>query len=140
MSDRFHFHRFEFKYLIDNRYRNDLIKDLLYYMDFDIPTKNGRSSYEVLNLYIDSPSLKFYRQKVDGLMFRKKILHISALKPKGYKILLEVLVKCDYDKDKVVEVPFVFAERRYGYSKLGFKVSLDYIRHVVSLYFYKLFR
>jgi len=73
MPERFHFHRFEFKYLIDNRYKEELINNLLQYMNYDVPSKNGRFHYEVLNLYLDSPDLKFYRQKMDGLMFRKKL-------------------------------------------------------------------
>lgn len=73
MSERFHFHRFEFKYLIDNRYRKSMINDLLHYMDYDLPYETQKPYYEVLNLYLDSPDLKFYRQKIDGLMFRKKL-------------------------------------------------------------------
>ena len=73
MSERFHFHRFEFKYLIDNRRRDDMIADLLPHMELDPRLEGGKEHYEVLNLYVDSPGLVFYRQKIDGLMFRKKL-------------------------------------------------------------------
>ncbi len=71
-------------------------------------------------------------------VFKKKILRNADLKPLGYKILLEMLVKCKYSSVK--EVPFVFAKRYRGKSKLGFKVYANYIRHVLSLYAYSLFR
>ena len=70
---RFHAHRFEFKYLIDKRFKDDLLNDFLNYMDFDIPNGSGREYYQVLNLYLDSPDLRFYREKIDGLLFRRKL-------------------------------------------------------------------
>jgi dolichol-phosphate mannosyltransferase len=63
---------------------------------------------------------------------RKEVLEEDAdLDPKGYKILLEVLVKGRYEK--VEEVPFVFEDRRAGDSKLSAGVCTDYLSHVWSL-------
>jgi len=72
-------------------------------------------------------------------LVNRKVIKGAKLKALGYKILLEILVKGKYDKKKVVEVPFTFEKRYLGKSKLGFKVYINYILHLSSLYFYKLF-
>ena len=53
------------------------------------------------------------------------------MNPEGYKILLEILGKGKYDK--VVEVPYTFADRKRGKSKLGFRENLAYFRHLLQL-------
>ena len=74
---------------------------------------------------------------MSGFFFlRKNILKGSRLVPRGYKILLEILVKCRYNRAK--EVPYVFRNREVGESKLGTKVYLDYVAQLFSLYLYKL--
>ncbi len=73
MVEKFHFHRFEFKYLVDRKTKENLLKDLLDFMDFDIPGSSNNAYYDVLNLYMDSQDLRFYREKIDGLMFRRKM-------------------------------------------------------------------
>ncbi|MBP1713508.1 MAG: dolichyl-phosphate-mannose synthase, partial [Deltaproteobacteria bacterium] len=55
----------------------------------------------------------------------------ARLKPKGYKILLEVLAKGNYRR--IVEVPYVFEERKDGKSKLGPKQYLEFLMHVGML-------
>jgi dolichol-phosphate mannosyltransferase len=52
--------------------------------------------------------------------------------PVGYKIGLELLVKCGCAQP--AEVPIHFADRRLGKSKLSLKEQLRYIRHVRRLY------
>lgn len=61
-------------------------------------------------------------------MIRKKCIEGKKLDPKGFKILLELLIKADYDR--VVEVPIVFINRTEGKSKAGTKEILDYLRNV----------
>ena len=73
MVEKFHFHRFEFKYLVEKPFREALLKDLLCYLDFDVPNNADKNYYNILNLYLDSQGLKFYREKIDGLMFRRKM-------------------------------------------------------------------
>ena len=53
-------------------------------------------------------------------------------RPVGYKILLEVLARGKYQT--VVEVPYVFEERKKGQSKLGPKQWLDYFIHLWRLF------
>jgi dolichol-phosphate mannosyltransferase len=58
---------------------------------------------------------------------KPKVIDGAPLKAKGYKILLEVLVKGKYDK--VSEVPITF-------KKLGSKVMVNYIQHLIQLYLF----
>ena len=60
------------------------------------------------------------------------------LDPIGYKIALELIVKCACRN--VREVPIMFHNRLHGTSKLTFKEQVNYIRHLKRLYAYKLKR
>jgi dolichol-phosphate mannosyltransferase len=55
--------------------------------------------------------------------------------PVGYKIGLEVLIKCRCEK--VVELPIHFADRQLGKSKLSLKEQLKYLQHIRRLYIYR---
>lgn len=59
----------------------------------------------------------------------------EALNPVGYKIALELIVKCHFDN--VAEVPIHFADRAHGESKLSLREQLKYIKHVRRLYLHK---
>jgi dolichol-phosphate mannosyltransferase len=63
---------------------------------------------------------------------RRDVLMRGDLAPLGYKIVLEILVKCR--PSPAVEVPFVFAARTAGSSKLGSGEIGRYLRHVGRLY------
>ena len=65
---------------------------------------------------------------------RPEVIEGAPLKPRGYKILLEVLVKGKYRK--LSEVPITFKDRELGESKLGSKVILNYLQHLFKLYLY----
>lgn len=66
-------------------------------------------------------------------LLRRDVIRGAALKPRGYKILLEVLAKGSYADVK--EVPFVFEERVEGGSKIGSSVMWDYIVHLTRISF-----
>lgn len=55
--------------------------------------------------------------------------------PVGYKIGLELLVKCRCER--VVEVPIHFEDRQLGQSKLTLRQQLLYIKHLRRLYTFK---
>jgi len=57
----------------------------------------------------------------------------GKLRPQGYKILLEIIVRSG--SDKVKEVPFVFKDRELGKSKLSGKVMGEYLKMVFGLAF-----
>jgi len=64
-------------------------------------------------------------------LLRRRVLEGVALKPKGYKILLEVLGRGRYAQ--VVEVPYQFGHRERGVSKLGAHVMRDYLTQLAQL-------
>ncbi len=55
--------------------------------------------------------------------------------PVGYKIGLELIVKCGCER--VVEVPIHFEDRQLGKSKLTMRQQLLYIKHLRRLYTFK---
>jgi dolichol-phosphate mannosyltransferase len=57
------------------------------------------------------------------------------LNPVGYKIGLELIVKCRCER--VVEVPIHFEDRRFGQSKLTLGQQLLYLKHLRRLYIFK---
>jgi dolichol-phosphate mannosyltransferase len=57
------------------------------------------------------------------------------LNPIGYKIGLELLVKCRCSR--ITEVPIAFADRIHGESKLNLREQLRYIQHIRRLFLYK---
>jgi dolichol-phosphate mannosyltransferase len=59
----------------------------------------------------------------------------AALNPIGYKIGLELIVKCSC-RD-VREVPIHFADRTRGHSKLSFREQLRYLQHLRRLFIYR---
>lgn len=64
-------------------------------------------------------------------MFRQSVIKDVLLKPVGWKILIEVLVKGNYDN--VVEIPYHFKARAAGESKMSLKEQWNYICHLVVL-------
>ena len=69
-------------------------------------------------------------------ILKSKVLDQTKLIPRGFKILLEILVKGKYTK--AVEFPFVFKDRVYGSSKLNPRTYLDFTQQLLDLYFFKL--
>lgn len=68
--------------------------------------------------------------------FRKRELdRATMLNPVGYKIGLEIIVKCRLTN--IGEVPIQFTDRIKGESKLTFKQQLLYLKHLRRLYIYK---
>ena len=55
--------------------------------------------------------------------------------PIGYKIGLELLVKCRCER--VVEIPIHFEDRQFGESKLTLRQQLLYLQHLRRLYIFK---
>jgi dolichol-phosphate mannosyltransferase len=77
------------------------------------------------------------KDPMSGFFFLKKdLIKNVELSPKGFKIGLEILVRGNCEK--VIEVPIVFLDRKYGESKLSSNVIMDYLVHVSKLYLYKL--
>jgi len=63
--------------------------------------------------------------------FRRRVTEGVRLRPLGFKILLEVLVRGHVTK--VVEVPYSFELRGRGESKLTMRQNTQYLRHLLRL-------
>jgi dolichol-phosphate mannosyltransferase len=59
----------------------------------------------------------------------------DRLDPVGYKIALELIVKCGCRRIK--ELPIQFCDRTRGQSKLNLKEQWNYLRHLTRLYAYR---
>jgi len=66
-------------------------------------------------------------------LLRRTVVERRALKPLGYKILLEVLARGNYEK--AVEVPYVFEERARGGSKISLVQVWRYLVHLMRIRF-----
>ncbi len=62
---------------------------------------------------------------------RRALPDRAALRPVGYKVGLELMVR---GRLRVGEVPIAFDDRRRGKSKLGWRQRLNYVRHLGRLY------
>jgi dolichol-phosphate mannosyltransferase len=68
---------------------------------------------------------------------RKGVVDKAQLKPRGYKILLEVLGKGTWEKDK--EIPFEFVDREIGSSKLKLITIVEYMQQVTDIALFSFF-
>jgi glycosyltransferase involved in cell wall biosynthesis len=78
------------------------------------------------------PGLRSVKDPLAGFfVLRRSVLSGVELRPTGYKILLEVLVRGRWHR--TVEVPYRFAPREAGSSKAELKQGLVFLRHVARL-------
>ncbi|MGW0686281.1 VTC domain-containing protein [Streptomyces sp. NPDC002754] len=72
VASRLHaFNRFELKYLVPVDQAAEIRDELAERMDADLHSPVG--GYGVWSLYYDSPQLRFYWEKIEGLKFRRKL-------------------------------------------------------------------
>jgi len=73
------------------------------------------------------------KDPMSGFFAIPKTIYENAapLNPIGYKIALELIVKCNCSI--IREVPIHFAQRKFGNSKLSATEQLKYLRHVARL-------
>ncbi len=77
------------------------------------------------------------KDPMSGFFFiDKSIIKGMNLETIGFKLGLEIIVKCDYDT--AVEIPFMFKPRTRGDSKLTGGEFTSYLRHLLRLYRYKI--
>jgi SPX domain protein involved in polyphosphate accumulation len=65
------FNRYEIKYLVPREVLDDLRDDLRRRLDIDGYSAGG--GYGVWSVYYDTPRLRFYWEKIEGLRFRRKL-------------------------------------------------------------------
>ena len=61
----------------------------------------------------------------------------DRLSPVGYKIGLELAVRCRFTAGRMFEVPIYFQDRTRGTSKMNFNEQLNYLRHLRRLYHFR---
>ena len=78
------------------------------------------------------PCLRKISDPTSGLfMIRKDIIKEADMRPVGWKIMVEVLATAKYSK--VIEIPYAFAQRTAGESKIDSKVTMQYLEQCFSL-------
>lgn len=84
----------------------------------------------------------FFNKKVEDPLsgfFMLSKSNFDSIKEKvnaiGYKILLELIVKGQFEEIK--EIPIVFEERKEGSSKLDLKTRLIFLKQLFELFFYR---
>lgn len=77
-------------------------------------------------------TIRTIRDPMSGYFaLRRSVIEGCHLEPEGYKILLEVLGRGQYQH--VAEVPYIFIERQMGGSKLGPRQYMEFIVHLLRL-------
>lgn len=61
----------------------------------------------------------------------------KKLQPLGFKIALELMVRGSFARERIVEVPIHFSDRKVGKSKMGWRELNNYLRHVLMLYCFR---
>ena len=64
-------------------------------------------------------------------LVRRRALDLHSLRPEGFKILLEILVRCP--ELRVAEIPFEFGRRHSGDSKATLTEGIRFVRQAATL-------
>jgi len=63
-------------------------------------------------------------------MIKKECIDFNRINSKGFKILLEIILKANYKR--VEEIPITFADRTKGKSKAGNSEIFDYVNNLIG--------
>ncbi len=77
------------------------------------------------------PRVRGIRDTSSGYFALRRECLPDGMNPRGFKILLEVLVKGNWSS--VIELPYAFSPRRSGRSKLGIRTIASYLLQVLEL-------
>jgi dolichol-phosphate mannosyltransferase len=64
-------------------------------------------------------------------LLHRSVVQDADLRPIGYKILLEILVRCEWAT--VREVPYAFQARQHGTSKADLRQGVRFLHHLMTL-------
>jgi dolichol-phosphate mannosyltransferase len=96
------------------------------------PHRRLASKATRLAAYLILPRSRLTTDPLSGFfVFRRAVVEAAALRPVGYKILLEILVRGRVQK--VVDVPFGFEPRQAEQSKAGLREAFNYLRQLWRL-------
>ncbi|MFP3167409.1 MAG: glycosyltransferase family 2 protein [Candidatus Nanopusillus sp.] len=84
--------------------------------------------------YIFLPETLKVKDPLSGYFLIKKELlnNFKISDPFSYKVLLDILVKVNYNK--LIEIPYTFKERKHGKSKLDKKIIFSYLKQIFLLF------
>jgi len=92
------------------------------------------SKAAIVLAHIFIPRTRKIRDAISGFfMLRRDIIEGIKLNPIGFKILLEIIAKGNYDS--VIEVPYTFKPRRKGKSNLNVKEVWNFLVHLYRLFY-----
>jgi len=78
------------------------------------------------------PCLRKISDPTSGLfMFRRNIIADADMRPIGWKIMIEVIATSRFSK--IIEIPYTFAERLSGESKIDSQATVQYLKQCVDL-------
>ena len=78
-------------------------------------------------------NVKNVKDPMSGLFaLPRELIQNISIATKGYKILLEILVK--NKENPVIEVPYTFTDRQSGKSKMSYNVIVNYAEAIWQLY------
>ncbi len=78
------------------------------------------------------PRLRHCTDPMSGFfLFRRSVVENVELRPYGFKILLEILVRGEWSR--LTEIPYAFEERAAGTSKADASQGVAYLRHLGEL-------
>ena len=79
--------------------------------------------------------LKHVTDPASGMyLLKRQVIKDVELKPIGFKILLEILIKGRWSRTS--EIPYVFEKRLSGVSKAKFSRGIDFLQHLWKLFIY----
>jgi len=109
--------------------------DVLVCMDADL--SHPPEAIPVMLQRVLARPLTSIRDPMSGFFALSRATYASGrdFSPIGYKIGLELIVKCRCQR--VVEVPIHFDQRKFGESKLNLKQRLLYLQHLRRLYMFR---
>ncbi len=79
------------------------------------------------------------KDPMSGFFFiRRDLADLSGISEKGWKVCLEILVRTT--PERVLEIPYVFANRASGSSKMGIGTIGAFLANLADLYAHRFFR
>lgn len=138
---RFHIHRFEFKYVLSQKQYQAIKEELLNYTDYDpYCLRNSDKSYMVYSLYYDSPNYSAFWDKIDGLNERSKFrFRVYDINPQNLPdVYLEIKHKKNFvitkDRAKLNYEKYVSSHNSHNLEILNYEgIPLDQKKVVDSL-------
>ncbi len=92
------------------------------------------SAARTMGKFLLKPLRKISDPTSGFFMFRKSVIENAELTPIGWKILIEILCKGTYET--IAEIPYRFARRIVGRSKMSYGEQWNYIKHLIRVFRY----